>query len=288
VNAMKLPASQPNGTLKPSRWRLRVGEDLRHALAGQWQMLLVPSAFTIVDAAVFRLLNRSSPSAGAQLWLAALLHCQFGLLWIWTCLGNSRRVVRWPVATCATVALAELGSWAYHDLDEMKAISLGFFCITAVGITGLLAGMRLGIAGSPSPPCRPDSRPTNRFQYSLRNLFEAMTACALLMLVMKLVLWSIRINSNVLREIVLRDSPLAILFSAMAALLTWGVLGARFRFTPFALLGAVVYASQFWPAHIPCAGAPASNLGVIMLTLAFELVCLSFYRFCGVRLNPRQ
>jgi hypothetical protein len=248
----------------------------------------IPLAFILADAAAFRFLDRLPTGESAvHAWLAPLIQSQVALLSLWASLSTSRRIVRWTALIGGVIALAGVASWAYHDLDEMRAIALGFYAITAAGITLTLAGAHLETTFSPSLGSGHDRR--HPLQFSLRDLLELITALALLNCLAQFVLLPVKLNGNVISEIVC-EAPVAILFSAIALLLLWGVLGWRLRAVAWALVGASMFLVQFWPIHIPTAGSasPEVNAGVVALTVAIEVLSLAVCRFCGVRLRRPQ
>ncbi len=248
-------------------------------------VFLIPLVFIAADAIVFRALNQDShPGATQQVWLAGFVHAQVGLLWIWAPLGTMRRVIRWTGAIGGTIALAGLASWAYHDLDEMRAIALAFFGITAVALELTLGRMKFKLVNPRTVAV--DSTATGPIQFSLRDLLAVTTASAVLVFFTKQFLLPIRINCDVAAEI-LQEVPLAILFSILAMSSILVVFGSRLRLIACFLFAFCVWLPGFWSEHIPCAGSPTHNRPVVILTTAIIVGCLAFCRWCGTRVSRR-
>ena len=181
------------------------------------------------------------------------------MLWIWASLGTAHRVIRWTGAIGGTIAFAGLASWAYHDLDEMRAIALGFFGITAVALELTLGRMKVELVDPRTAAV--DSAAVEPIQFSLRDLLAVTTASAVLVFLTKQFLLPIRINYDVAAEI-LQEAPLAILFSTLAMSSILVVFGWRLRLIACFLFVFCVWLSGFWSEHIPCAGfANAQSTG---------------------------
>ena len=212
-------------------------------------VFLIPLVFVAADAFVFRALNEdSNPGATQQVWLAGFVHAQVGLLWIWASLGTAHRVIRWTGAIGGTIALAGLASWAYHDLDEMRAIAVAFFAITAITIELTLGRMPFELVESKAATVV--SAAAGPIQFSLKDLFAVVTASAVLVFLAKQSLLPIRINFDVIAEI-LEEARLAILFSILAMLSILVVFGQRLRLFACFLLVICVWPSGYLPDHIP-------------------------------------
>lgn len=239
--------------------------------------LSIPLAFLIADAVTLGVLNGQPPAGRAgQVWLAGLIQNQLGLLWLWASFGTGRRVIRWAAAIGGTIGLAGVATWAYHDLDEMRAIALGFYSITAIWIVVIMASARVAISAS-NLDRKVEAGALRPLQFSLGSVFETAAVVCLLAFLLRTLLLPVSFNSNVNQEIVL-EAPVAMLFSAVALLSIWGVWGQRLRLVPWVLLTVAVWMPQLWPVHIPCAGSPANNSWVVALTILIESVSLFAWR----------
>ncbi len=166
----------------------------------RWSIFVL--AFAVADLAAIRfLIDPPYGEHGKHVLLAALVQSQIGLLSIWTALGGARLVFRCSALLGATILLAGLATWAYHDLDEMKSLAVGFFLITEAGIVVTAVFAPMAWARRPTLNGSTAANTRKPPQFSLRNLFEAITAFAVLLFLTRVVLLPMKLTATLFERL---------------------------------------------------------------------------------------